>query len=477
MSAGDGLAQIIKERARAVARGVRAVREDIHSHPELRFQEKRTGELCARELEKLGIDVRRGVGGTGVVGLLRGSGTAAPSPSKNPGLRAGGRQSAGSQRRGGNPGPGDAPTVAFRAEMDALPMDDLCGRLYQSKNKGVAHLCGHDGHVAALLGAARVLAGLRDRIPGNVKFFFEPAEENAPPGEISGAQAMLRDGAFEDPAPSAVFGAHFYPDWPAGSIALRVGSAFAGNDAVKLTIIGKESHTAVPHTGVDALLVAGHVITGLQSLASQFDIGEAVSMHFSTISGGRAANLIAERVEMAGTFRISDESLREEMPGRFERMVKGVCDAFGARYDLEYRLRNLPPVVSAKREVEIMRAALHEVLGPDRTIEMRHPRLAGDTMQNWLARAPGVFFMVGTANEDPSTQWPSHHQRFDIAPETWPAAVAGIAMTAIRYLEAAQAGGWSAASPRGRSLRRAQDSVLRGPQDNASGRRPAPVKG
>lgn len=442
MTESDGLAQIIRDRAREVAPHVRAVREDIHAHPELRFQEKRTGELCARELEELGIAVRRAVGGTGVVGLLRGRGSA---------------------------GPGAVPTVAFRAEMDALPMDDLCGRPYQSENKGVAHLCGHDGHVAALLGAARVLAGLGDRIPGNVKFFFEPAEENAPPGEISGAEAMLRDGAFEDPVPSAVFGAHFYPDWPAGSIALRVGSAFAGNDAVRLTIFGKESHTAVPHSGVDALLVAGHIITGLQSLASQFDIGEAVSMHFSTISGGRASNLIAERVEMAGTFRISDETLRDEMPGRFERMVKGVCDAFGARYDLDYRLRNLPPVVSTKREVDVMRAALHEVLGPDRTVEMRHPRLAGDTMQNWLARAPGVFFMVGTANDDPATQWPSHHQRFDIAPETWPAAVAGIAMTAVRYLEAAQAGGWSAASPRGPSSERTQGGATR--------RRPAPGAG
>ncbi len=415
MPAKDNLAEAIKKRAQELAPHVRATREDIHAHPELRFQEKRTAELCAKELEGLGIEVRSGVGRTGVVGLLRGA-------------KAGAGRAARS---------GTAPTVAFRAEMDALAMDDLCGRPYASKNSGVAHLCGHDGHVAALLGAAHVLAALRNHLPGNMKFFFEPAEENAPPGEISGAEAMLRDGAFDDPAPSAVFGGHFYPDWPAGSIALRVGSAFTGNDSVKLTVIGKESHVAVPHNGVDALLVAGHIITGLQSLASQFDIGEAVSMHFSTISGGRVSNLIAERVEMAGSFRISDETLRDEMPARVERMVKGVCDAFGARYELQYKLRNLPPVVSTKREVDIMRAALHEVLGPDRTIEMRHPRLAGDTMQNWLKRAPGVFFMVGTANSDPATQWPSHHQKFDIAPETWPAAVAGIAMTAVRYLEQA----------------------------------------
>ncbi len=423
MTTSDGgLAGIIRTRAKQVAPRVRAIREDIHAHPELRYEEHRTAELCAKELESLGIEVRRGVGGTGVVGVLRGTGK--PGPERRDSGRAG--------KTGGA-----APTVAFRAEMDALPIEDLCGTSYASKNKGVAHLCGHDGHVAALLGAAHVLAGLRDRIHGNVKFLFEPAEEMTPPAEVSGAAAMLRDGAFEDPVPSAVFGGHFYPDWPAGSIALRAGSSFTGNDVVNLTVIGRESHTAVPHNGVDALLVAAHIITGLQSLASHFDIGEAVSMHFSTVSGGTMPNLIAERVELAGTFRISDEKLRDEMPVRFERMVKGVCEAFGARYELDYRLRNLPPVISTKREVDIMRAALHEAIGRDNTIEMRHPRLAGDTMQDWLKRAPGVFFMVGTANSDPATQWPSHHPKFDIAPETWPAAVAGIAMTAVRYLEQA----------------------------------------
>ncbi len=409
MNTPDQLAARVREAARNISPKVRAIREDIHAHPELRFQERRTAGLCAAELEKLDIEVRRGVGGTGVVGVLRGSGAGIGSP-----------------------------TVAFRAEMDALAMEDQCGKPYASKTPGIAHLCGHDGHVAALLGAAHVLASLREHVNGNVKFLFEPAEENTPVGEISGAEAMIRDGAFKDPAPVAVFGAHFYPDWPAGSIALRVGSAFSGNDTVRLIITGKETHTAVPHNGIDALLVAGHIITGLQSLATQFDIGEAVSMHFSTISGGRASNLISERVELSGTFRISDEKLRDEMPVRFERMVRGICDAFGAGYELQYKLRSLPAVVSTKREVDIMRAALYEVIGPDKTIEMRHPRLAADTMQNWLKHAPGVFFMVGTANADPTTHWPSHHQKFDIAPEVWPAAVAGLSMTAIRYLEYVQ---------------------------------------
>ena len=210
---------------------------------------------------------------------------------------------------------------------------------------------------------------------------------------------------------------------------------------MRITITGRESHVAVPHTGIDAINVAGHVITALQGLASSFDIGEAVSMHFSKISGGRMPNLIAERVELEGTFRVSDESLRDEMPGRVEEMARGICAAFGATCEVYYESRNLQAVISSAHEVDVMRSALHETLGVEKTIEMRHPRLAADTMFNWLNRKPGVFYMVGTAGKDQATHYPSHHQRFDIAPETWPAAVSAIVITAIRYLEQAGAPG------------------------------------
>ena len=407
MTTDRSLPDFVWQRANEIAGRVREIREDLHAHPEIRYQEHRTARVCADELERLGMGVRTGVGQTGVVGLLNGTASA------------------------------DHGAVAFRAEMDALPMDDMCGTPYESVNPGAAHLCGHDGHVAALLGAAQVLSELRSDIPGSVKFFFEPAEEMTPPTEKMGARAMIDDGALEDPEPIAVFGSHFYPDWPAGSIALRAGPAFTGNDSVRLTITGHESHVASPHDGVDAINVAGHVITGLQGLASSFDIGEALSMHFSQINGGRMPNLIAEQVELVGTFRVSDEAIRDEIPGRFEDMVRGICAAFGATYEMDYRSRNLPPVISTPHEVNVMRSALHEVLGVEKTIEMRHPRLAADTMFNWLRRKPGVFYMVGTANDDPSTHYQSHHQRFDIAPETWPAAVSAIVMTAIRYLEQA----------------------------------------
>jgi len=407
MTSTIDLASTIKSASQKAAARARQLREEIHANPELRFQERATGELCATELESLGIEVRRNVGRTGVVGVLRGTG----------------------HSRTGR-------CVALRAEMDALAMDDQCGRPFASRNPGVAHLCGHDVHVSCHLGVAHVLAGLRKHLQGDVKFLFEPAEENAPPGDISGSEAMINDGALDAPKPSAIFGGHVYPDWPAGSIALRTGSSFAGNDRVKLTVIGRESHSAVASTGIDAIVVAAHIITALQSFASrELPSEESASLHFGTIEGGRVSNLLAERVELNGTFRVSDEKLRDELPARLERIVKGVCDAFGATYELDYALRSLPAIVSTRREVDLMRAAATEVLGADQVIPMRHPRLAADTFHHWLKHMPGVFYMVGTANADPATRWPSHHQRFDVAPETFPAFIAAVSMTAIRYLE------------------------------------------
>lgn len=406
MADNTSLAGLIKKEAAAVASRVREIREDFHKHPELRFQEHRTAGICAQELKALGIEVREGVGKTGVVGVLRGT------------------------------APGKGKTVALRADIDALAIPDGCGKPYESVNPGVGHLCGHDGHAAALIGAAMVLSKLRDRVPGNVKFFLEPAEEDTPPGEQSGSDAMIEDGALEDPSPDAVFGGHFYPDWPAGSIALRAGPVFTGNDFWRLVITGKQAHTAAPHEGIDAILVAGHIITAVQCLAGQFDIGEAVSMHVSTIRGGTESNLVAEQVEMAGTFRISDEDMRDELARRFENMVGNMCDSFGATYELQYDLRRKRAVICTEREVAIMTGALNEVLGAEHVINMRHPRLAADTMDRWLDRRPGVYFMMGSSNDNPETLYPSHHPKFDIAPEVWPAVVAAFAMTAIRYLEA-----------------------------------------
>lgn len=392
----------IVEVAREVSPWVQSFREDLHRNPEMRFEEHRTSERCASELEQMGISVKRGVGRTGVVGMLEG---------------------------------GDGPVVAFRAEMDALSMQDMCETPYRSVNEGVAHLCGHDGHVASLLGAARVLAGMRDKLRGTVKFFFEPSEEATPPDEICGAEAMIRDGALENPAVDAVFGAHFYPDWRAGTVALKPGVVFSGNDVVNLIVRGRESHSAVPHEGVDAVYIASQIVTATQGLMAHMDINEAVSLHWSTVRGGRMPNLIASEVLLEGSFRFSNLELREQMPVRVEQLVKGICDAFGATYELNFGVRPMPAVISTAPEVNAMRRALIDGLGESAVVDMKQPRLAADTMFHWLGKTGGVFYMVGTADDNPATQYPSHHQKFDISPDAYPTAVAAIALTANRFLE------------------------------------------
>ena len=404
MSPTARIEEQIVEAAHQVSPWVQEFREDLHRHPELRFEEHRTSERCAVELERLGITVRRGVGRTGVVGTLDGGG-------------------------------GGTSVVAFRAEMDALAMQDMCGAPYQSVNNGLAHLCGHDGHVASLLGAATVLAGIRDRLPGTVKFLFEPSEEATPPNEICGAEAMINDGALENPTVDAVFGAHFFPDWRAGTIALKPGVVFSGNDVVRLTVRGRESHSAMPHDAIDAIYVTSQIVTATQGLMAHMNIDEAISMHWTTIRGGRISNLIASEVVLEGSFRFSDLSLRELMPARVEQLVKGICDAFGATYELDFGVRPMPAVVSSSEEASTMRQALVEGLGEAAVVDMKQPRLAADTMFHWLRRTGGVFYMVGTADDNPTTQFPSHHQKFDISPATYPAAVAAIGLTAHRFLE------------------------------------------
>ena len=404
MARFSGTQSQILNMASGLSPWVQELREDFHRHPELRFEEHRTAEVCAGELEKMGIAVQRGVGRTGVVGTLNCDG-------------------------------GEGPVVAFRAEMDALAMQDLCGAPYQSENDGVAHLCGHDGHVASLLGAAKILVEMRDTLPGTIKFIFEPSEEATPPDEICGAEAMINDGVLENPQIDAIFGAHFYPDWKAGTVALKSGVVFSGNDVVHLTVRGQESHSAVPHEGIDAIYIASQIVTATQGLAAHMDINEAVSLHWTTIHGGRISNLIAGEVVLEGSFRFSNEYLRDSMPARIEQLVKGICAAFGATYELNFGVRPMPAVVSSAQEVNIMRRALIDGLGNEAVIEMKQPRLAADTMFHWLRRTGGVFYMVGTADDNPSTQYPSHHQKFDISTETYATAVATIGLTATQFME------------------------------------------
>lgn len=396
------------------------MRRDLHAHPEMAFDEHRTARLVADELSGLGFEVRAGVGDTtGVVGILR----------------------------GGRPGR----TVALRADMDALPFEDEKAVAYRSTVSGVMHACGHDAHVAMQLGVARIAAARRDLWPGTLVLVFEPAEEMIGLEWTSGAQRLVEAGVLDDPAVDGIFGCHVMPDYPTGTVATRAGSMLAGSDVFELDILGRESHTAQVDAGRDAILCAAQVIVALQSLVSrEHPLTGVGNLTIGTISGGKALNLLADRVHMTGSARTADETWRDGLRDRIERVVRGVTEAMGCRYELTYRSRQLPATVNdpamADLLLDVASAGAAAVeggaagAGELRSIPFRmpEPRLAGETFHEYSDRVPGGFWLLGVGNASKGIVHPSHHNLFDLDEE---AMAVGAGMSACAAWAFAASGG------------------------------------
>ncbi|MGH8731627.1 MAG: amidohydrolase, partial [Burkholderiales bacterium] len=294
------LATTVDQKVRALEPKIIAWRRDIHQNPELSNREVRTAKLVADHLRKLGIEVKTGVAKTGVVGLLK----------------------------GGKPGS----VVALRADMDALPVTEESDLPFKSTVKteyldqqvGVMHACGHDAHVAILLGVAEALAGTRDQIPGTVKFIFQPAEEGPPPGETGGATLMVAEGVLENPQPAAIFGLHVISGIPAGMITYRSGPLMASADWLYITVKGKQTHGAWPWSGIDPVVTSAQIVTGLQNIvARQIDVSrEPAVVTVATIHGGTRKNIIPDQVEMTGTIRTFDESMRQDVHARIKHIAE-----------------------------------------------------------------------------------------------------------------------------------------------------------
>ncbi len=381
-----------------------AQRRDLHMHPELSNQEARTSRVVADRLKALGLDVRTGIAIHGVVGILK----------------------------GGLPGP----VVAYRADMDALPITEVRDVPYKSQNPGVMHACGHDAHTTIGLGVAELLSQRRAKLKGTVVFLFQPAEEGAPGEAEGGAALMIKEGALENPHPEAIFGLHANADLPAGSMAIRSGAMLASVDTWALTVKGKMSHGgANPHKGIDAVYISAQCIEALQSIRSRrIDPLQPIVISVGTIHGGLRDNIIAPEVKMEGTLRTLNNDVRTQAKALMQQILENVAAAHGATVDLHFRKTTAyPPTVNDDALVASIRPVLNRVLG--KHLQEAEPIMGAEDFSFFAERIPGAFLWLGVANTSKGITAGVHTAEFDLDEESLVVGVRSMSSVLLDYLE------------------------------------------
>lgn len=387
----------IREAAEEIAPGVAADRRDIHQHPELGYQETRTGGLVAARLRQLGLEVRGGVGGTGVIGLLRGA---------QPGR-----------------------TVLLRADMDALPIQEANDVPYASRSAGVMHACGHDAHTAILLGAARVLAERRGSIRGTIKFMFQPAEEGG-----AGALRMIEDGVLDDPSVDAAFGLHVDAEHYVGQVSLRPGPSNASSDRFTIEVCGKGGHAARPHRTIDPIVIAAQIVVALQTMVSrEVSPIEPAVVTIGSIDAGTTFNVIPDRAVIRGTVRAYAEDVRGHLQQRIGELASGIAAAMRANVEVEYRV-GYPVLRNDPEKVEFVRETLAGLLG-QRAVHDRDPSMGAEDFAFVLRRVPGAFLYLGVRDRSWKVPRSVHTSTFDLNEEALPIGVAALSAMALRFLD------------------------------------------
>lgn len=368
-------------------------RRHLHQHPELSFQERETSQWVSERLRELGVSVTEGVGGNGAVGRIRGA----------------------------HPGP----TVAFRADMDALPIQDEKEVPYRSRVPKVMHACGHDGHTTMVLGLAEILQSNLDEVRGEVVLLFQHAEEQTPGGAI----AMIEDGCLE--GVEVIFGVHLWTPLPTGQVGVCSGPAMAATDRFEVDIVGAGGHGGFPHQTVDAVVVAAKAILDLQLLVSRYvDPLESAVVSVGKIGAGSSFNVIAERATFEGTVRTLSEETRSLIERKMEQIIEGVCVGTGASYDLRYQ-RGYPTLVNHPEETDVVRRAV-EGSGECTLVEMK-PIMGGEDFAYYLQEVPGCFFFVGAGNQDKGAVYPHHHPKFDFDEDALSVGVEALLATYVQY--------------------------------------------
>ena len=414
------LEQEIRQRAAQIEEKLIAWRRDIHEHPELGEQETRTAALVAEHLRKLGLEVKTGVANTGVVALLK----------------------------GGKPGP----VVALRADMDALPVKEPAGLPFASKAKGkylgrevdVMHACGHDAHTAILMATAEVLTGMKDKLPGSVKFMFQPAEEGpslyaAMMGKSWGAKLMIKEGVLADPRPDAVFGLHVTSGLASGRVGYRSGAAMASADELRIKVTGRQGHGGYPWRAVDPVTTAAQIVLGAQTIVSRrTDLMKSPTvLSISTINGGSRFNIVPETVEMTGTIRTYDADVRKGVHADLKQVAENIAASAGAKAEVEI-IELYDPLVNNARMATRMAPVLERAADGD--ILVVNPTGAAEDFSFFLNEVPGLFFNVGVVprDQDPAKAAPNHSPLFFIDEKALVVGVRALATVTVNFLAGAK---------------------------------------
>jgi len=374
----------------------RELRQEIHRHPELGFEEVRTAGLIQKELNEIGLEVRTGIAETGVVAVLNGE------------------------------GPG--PVVLARFDMDALPITEETGASYASVNNGVMHACGHDGHVAIGLTVARILSKRHNELKGSVKFIFQPAEEG-----LGGAKRMVDEGVLEDPKPDVCLALHLWNEKPVGWLGITSGPAMAASETFRVRVTGKGGHGAAPHYSIDPILAAAQVINALQSIVSRnVPPLESAVVTITSIHGGEAFNVIPPEVLLKGTIRTFDSSVRDLVLQRFREIVTGVSQTMGCGVDLE--LKSITPAVINDVTITTQVKDVASSLLPEFSIHSSTRTMGSEDMAYMMEDIPGCYFFVGSSNAEKELDASHHHPRFDFDEDVLPYAAGLMAASVASFL-------------------------------------------
>jgi len=365
----------VDQRIHAIHADITAIRQDIHAHPEPGFKETRTADLVADKLASYGIGIHRGLATTGVVGSLK----------------------CGTSDR----------AIGLRADLDCLVMDELNDFAHKSTHDGCMHACGHDGHTAMLLGAARHLSETRD-FDGTVHFIFQPAEEG-----LGGGREMVDEGLFDLFPMDAVYGMHNMPGYPVGQFAIIPGPMMASSDSFGVTIQGKGGHGAWPHESVDPVLVAGEIIVALQSIVSRtIDPLEAVVVGVSQVRAGSADNVIPDEATLRGTVRTFSTAMQDHIEARMQRIIDGICLAHGATADFKFE-RRYPPTVNHEAETKIAAAAAASIVGEENVVSHGLPMLGGEDFSFMLLKKAGAYIFIGNGDGEGGCMVHNPHYDFN----------------------------------------------------------------